>query len=220
MLELIAALWMQEVDGSNPELADISVGLEAECLWTGEINDRAVRGLDLLCPEEEPAYVRLNQRAEWVLSHLPSDIYLGAVALQIDPVFIWTGQDWDLLEPHRLVYRSSPYQYDRPFTDRMRTSLCYGRVFFDGDGEVDDQDWECVHFRRNNEPRFRNLGMHRMARKEHENDRFIMPQRLSSHCTEERYHMTVDGVLQTYELEAVFPEDQKPRCPTQETETD
>lgn len=131
-------------------------------------------------------------------------------------MFVWTGEDWDLYQPHRLHYRTAPHEVDRNSRNRERSSVCYGRVLFDEEGEVDDQDWRCVSLRGNGDPTFRDTGVGRHARRTHENDRFIMPMRMSSHCSEERYQMVIDGILSTSALEAAFTEDEKPRCPAAE----
>lgn len=214
MLELIAALWIQEMaeDEAQPVIQAVP-GLQAECQLAGEINqdDGVIEDLRPVCPVRAPYYEQLQGAAEALINQLEQPVSLQLAFLR-NPVlrYIWYDESWVLESPLPLE-RHAP-NYPPRAAERGINAICAGLVIIQNDGSVQAESWECRGTRRSGRSTGGDLFI-RSAEETVGRWTYLTPSDGGPYCVANSLDYLVSDGGSYDEMVANFPEEERPQCP-------
>lgn len=206
MLDLIAAMWMQEVE--PPE-----VGSSVRCDVMAETNSRGqITGLSMDCPDDVHQADQLQAYADERVSQVRLRFRDGVKRPVSRVRFHWSGEIWQL-NRIRQIMMSAPSLPLRAMTSGVALdALCVGVLSVSDDGRTSDQDWTC----RVSIPEHQNRTERQFIRASEDaarNARWLLPSDVSTGCVELEFLFQLHPGPSDDEIEAMFPAAEHPKCP-------
>lgn len=224
MLELIAAIWVQEVGEVQPvespttEAIEAYPGMEAECEYYGDINGQDIENLQAVCPSQAPYFEQLQVRADAVTANVPEPVRSDYSFLNENLLLTWNGEDWVLQDP-LLINRHEPV-YPAYMIYRGFSALCAGLVIIDNDGSATPEEWECKGAMFNG-LRTSDVGQFiRSAEHSVQHWKYLPPSEGDPNCVAATINFGFRGGPSSDWMISLFPPEDHPQCPPEPWEAD